>query len=243
MIGFGRSAADDGIEVAAGLGRNALDAHTAEDILDGISTTFSEGHIVFFGTAFIAVTNDLNGFDIAAGLEAVGIFFDGGFCIAADCSFVEIEVSEFCLADRGFNAFLILADHAIRAILIGHALGLGDATIVFADVISRAIFGDGFGIALGTAAAITALLAGRAVKAVIGIAITIDALARTAVADVAFIAFGRAVTIVTALSAFCVQTVFINRIALGICLTITVFVAFWIRRGASICHTNHKTCH
>ena len=243
VIGLGRSAADHGIEVAAGLGGNALDAHTAQDILNGVGTTFTESHVVFFGTAFVAVANDLNGFHILTGLETVGVFFDGGFGIAADGGFIEVEVSEFCLANRRFNAFLILADHAFGAILIGHALGLGYTAVVFADVICRAIFGDRLRIALGTAAAIAAFLSGRAVKAVVGIAITVDALARSAIANIAFIAFCRAVAVVTAFCTFRVQTVFINRIALGICFTITVFIAFWIRRGASICHTNHKTCH
>ena len=241
MIRFARSTADDGIHRTAGLGRKALDTEAAEDVLGGIGTTFTESHVVFFGTTFVAVTNDLDRFDILAGFEAFCVFFDGRFGIASDGGFIEVEISNAGLADRGFDTVLILADFAIRAIFIRQAFGLGNAAVVFANVILRAILGNRFGIAFGTAATITAFLACGAIDASFGIAITIDMLAITAIADIALVFFARTMFVIAAFSTFGIQAVFVVSFFVIFRRTIVVFIALGIGRTATIGHTNNKT--
>ena len=202
----------------------------AKNFLDGIGTTFTEGHVVFFGTTFVTVTNDLNGADIGTGAEAIGVLFDDGFSIGTDRRFVEVEVSDARLANRSVYAMLIAADLTGRAVFIGEAFRFGDAAVIFADVIFRAILGDGFGIAFGTATTIAAFLTGRAIDADFGIAITVNALAGTAIADVAFIFFAGAVFVVTAFSTFCIQAIFIVGFTAHISFAIRIFIAFRIRR-------------
>ena len=241
VIRFARSTADNGIHSTTGFSRKTLDSEAAEDILGSVSTTFTESHIVFFGTTFVAVTNDLNRFDIFTGFEAFGIFFDGRFGIAADGRFIEVEVGNAGLADRRLNTVLILADFAIRAIFVRQAFGLGNAAVVFANVILRAILGNRLGIALGAAAAITAFLACGAIDANFGIAIAIDVLAITAIADIALILFARTMFVIAAFSTFGIQAVFVVSFFVVFRRAIIVFIALGIGRATTISHTNDKT--
>ena len=189
VFGFRRSAVDDGIHGTAGFGGNAFDTISVEDFLDGVSTTFAESHVVFFGTTFVAVTDDLDGGDIGTGVEAIRVLFNRGFSVTADGRFVEVKVGEGHLANRSVDTFFISANFSARAIGIGQTFGFGNAAVVFADLIGCAIFFDRLRIALGAAASVTAFLANWAVQASFGVAVTVDALACAAVADVAFIFF------------------------------------------------------
>ena len=125
---------------------------------------------------------------------------------------------------------LIFADLTGGAIIIYEAFRLGYTTIVLANVIGGAIFGDGFGIAFWTAASVTAFLSCRAVYASIRITITINALACTIIADIAFIFFVGAMFIVTAFGAFGVEAVFIIGFFAGGGFTVIVFIAFRVLR-------------
>lgn len=242
MLGFGGSAVNDGIHSAAGFGRNFLHAVAFEDFLDGVSATFTEGHVVFFGTAFVAVTDDLDVLNIATAFEAVRVGFEDIFCIRADGRFVEVEVGEFRLAERCIDASFVSANFAAWAVCVREAFGFGNAAVIFADFIGLAIFRGGFRIALRTAATVTAFLICGAVQAGVGIAVAIDALARTAVADVAFVFFARAVFVVTAFGAFRIKAVFIVGFAIIACGAICIFIAFGVGRRAAISHTNKESC-
>jgi len=242
MFGFGRSAVDDGIHGTAGFGGNAFDTITVEDLLDGVCTAFAECHVVFFGTALVAMADDLDGIDIGAGIEAVGVFFDRGFGVTADRRFVEVKVGEGHLADGSIDAFFITADFSARAIGVGQTLGFVDAAVVFADLIGCAIFFNRFRIALGAAAPVAAFLAGGAVQADIRVAVTVDALARAAVADVAFVFFAGAVFVVTALGTLRIETVFVIGFVVVFGRAVRVFVTLGVGRGAAVGETNHEAC-
>lgn len=233
MFRFAGGAGDDGIHGTARFRGNIFDAETIDDVSDGIGAAFTERHIIFFCTAFVAVSDDLDGGDVAARFQAASVFFDGCFGIGADGGFVEVEISDARLADGGIDAFFIFADLSIWAILIDEAFGFGDATVIFAQIVSGAIFGDGFRVAFRAAAAVAAFLTGGAVNAGIGVAITVDSLTGAAVANVAFVAFALAMIVITAFGAFGIKAVFIGRFAAFIRRTIRIFVAFGVGRGAT----------
>lgn len=243
MFGFARCARNDGIHGTARFRRYFFDAKARNDALDGIGTAFAECHIVLFSTAFVAVTDDLQRADVATRLEALGVFFDRRFGIGTDRRFVEVEVRNARLANGRIDALFVFADLASGAIFVDEALGLGHATVVFAQVIFGAIFGNGFGIAFGPAATITAFLTGRAIDANFGIAVAIDALARATIADITFVALARAVLVIAAFCAFGIEAVFIRRFSDLFCRTIVVVVTFRIRGRTTICQTNHEASH
>ena len=243
MFGFARCARNDGIHGTARFRRYFFDAKARNDALDGIGTAFAECHIVLFSTAFVAVTDDLQRADVATRLEALGVFFDRRFGIGTDRRFVEVEVRNARLANGRIDALFVFADLASGAIFVDEALGLGHATVVFAQVIFGAIFGNGFGIAFGPAATITAFLTGRAIDANFGIAVAIDALARATIADITFVALARAVLVIAAFCAFGIEAVFIRRFSALFCRTIVVVVTFRIRGRTTICQTNHEASH
>ena len=186
---------------------------------------------------------DLDAVDVLSGVQAIGVFFDGGLGIRTDGGLVKIEVCHAHLADGRIDTMLIFADFAFGAVLVDKAFGLGHATVVFAQVIFGAIFGNGFGIAFGPAATITAFLTGRAIDANFGIAVAIDALARATIADITFVALARAVLVIAAFCAFGIEAVFIRRFSALFCRTIVVVVTFRIRGRTTICQTNHEASH
>ena len=241
VVGLAGGTTDNGIDATTGLGGNALHAEVSEHILDGICTAFAESHIILFGTALIAVANDLDGIDIAAGLEAGSILLDGGFGITTDGSFIEIEIGELRLANGCIDAVLVAADFAGGAIVIDQALRLGRAAVVLANVVFGAILSNGLRIALGAAATVAAFLAGRAVNPYIRIAIAVDALARTIVANIALVFLAGAVLVITALCALCVYAILIIRLFADARRAVIVIVALGIGRGTPIGETNHKS--
>ena len=189
MFGFAGSAVDNGIHSTARFSADVFDAESGEDVFGGISTTFTEGHIVFFGTTFVAVADDLDAIDAFSGFEALSVIFDDALGIATDGGFVEIEVSGAHLAERSIDTMFVFTNFVFGAICVGEAFGSGHAAVIFAHVIGGAILFDGFRIAFGTTAAIAAFLTGGAIDADFGITITVDALACTAIADIAFVFF------------------------------------------------------
>lgn len=132
---------------------------------------------------------DLDAVDVLSGVQAIGVFFDGGLGIRTDGGLVKIEVCHAHLADGRIDTMLIFADFAFGAVLVDKAFGLGHATVIFAQIIFWAILGYGFWVALRAATSIAAFLPGGAIDPDLGIAITVDALACTAVANVAFVPF------------------------------------------------------
>jgi len=187
MLSLGRRIADNGIQIASRLGRHVFDAQPPQHVANGICTALSKCHIVFFRTALIAVSYYLNGADIAAGLDALGILLDNGSGVAADGILIKVEVGQAHLADWRIHAASVLTDLGRRAIFVSEALRRLHTAIVLANLTFFAILGYRFGIALRTAAAIAAFLTCRAMNASLGITVAIDSLASAIIANVAFV--------------------------------------------------------
>ena len=239
MFGFGGSTADDGIHGTAGFSGNMFDTESVENFFDGVSTAFAESHVVFFGTAFVAMTDDLNRGDVGTGIEALCILFDGGFGITANGRLIEVEVSERRLANRCIDTFFVSANFATGAIGIGQALRFGGATVIFTDLIGCAIFFNRFGIALGATASVAAFLTGGTVDASIRITVSVNTLARTTIANIAFVFFARTMLIITTFSTFGIETVLIIGLMVILGRAVRVFIALRIRGRASVSKTNH----